>query len=154
MWWGVPLRKKHSGNRESVHFFVEKQNLRATLITSVSPSTGERRRPLGAVSPAPALQAWDAALCQGDPGIHRQPDPASVLERVHSQARHCQRPGRHPPHTRRLPQQSHLQVRIGTAAVLRFCAILPIEWELEKQSECADPPLAGTCRERSELSSF
>lgn len=74
-------------------------------------SAGEGRRPLGAVPSAAALQARDAALCESDPGIHRQPDSPSVLERVHRQAGYSQRPGCHPPHARRLPQQSHLQVR-------------------------------------------
>lgn len=77
-------------------------------------SPGEGRRPLGAVPSAAALQARDAALCESDPGIHCQPDSPSVLERVHRQAGHRQRPGCHPPHARRLPQQSHLQVRPGT----------------------------------------
>lgn len=37
----------------------------------VSLSAGERRRPLGAVPSAAAVQTRDAAFCQGDTGIHR-----------------------------------------------------------------------------------
>lgn len=89
----------------------------STVPIFVSLSAGKRCRLFCAVPSAAAIQTWDAAFCQGNTGIHRQPDPASVLERVHSQAGHCQRPGCHPPHTCRLPQQSHLQVRAGTARV-------------------------------------
>uniref|UniRef100_A0A8C6BUC1 Tubulin gamma complex component 6 n=1 Tax=Monodon monoceros TaxID=40151 RepID=A0A8C6BUC1_MONMO len=44
-----------------------------------SPSTGEPRSWLGAVPPATAVQARDAALREGHPGLHRQPDPACHL---------------------------------------------------------------------------
>lgn len=89
----------------------------------VSLSAAERSRSLSAVSSAAAIQTRDAAFCQGDTGIHRQPDPASVVERVHGQAGLCQRPGRHPPHARRLPQQSHLQVSAATEHRSVFIAV-------------------------------
>lgn len=111
----VTLNPKYSCTSVVFHRLLHLLQRKPLCLFAWNPrSPGEGRRPLGAVPSAAALQARDAALCESDPGIHCQPDSPSVLERVHRQAGHRQRPGCHPPHARRLPQQSHLQVRPGT----------------------------------------
>ncbi|XP_063478526.1 gamma-tubulin complex component 6 isoform X2 [Symphalangus syndactylus] len=61
------------------------------------------------VPPAAAVQARDAALREGHPGLHRQPDPARHLVRVQGQAGHRGRPGGDPACARRVPAQGRLQ---------------------------------------------
>ncbi|XP_010632579.1 gamma-tubulin complex component 6 isoform X2 [Fukomys damarensis] len=48
------------------------------------------------VPPAAAVQARDAALREGDPGLHCQPDPACQLVRVQGPAGHSKGPGGDP----------------------------------------------------------
>nr|XP_012289801.1 gamma-tubulin complex component 6 isoform X4 [Aotus nancymaae] len=61
------------------------------------------------VPPAAAVQARDAALREGHPGLHRQPDPARHLVRVQGQAGYRGRPGTDPACTFGVPAQGRLQ---------------------------------------------
>ncbi len=60
------------------------------------------------------IQTWDAAFCEGDAGLHRQPDPTCDMAGVPGTTQHQgTHPGRSTPHTCRLPQYLSLQVGIN-----------------------------------------